>query len=213
MKNVKNVKNVKNDLKTIETDFINFFNKNGFEFKYESPLIPKNTVNLLNNTLFTIAGMLQFKDKFTSSNTANTSDNVNKILTSQSCIRTVDLDIIGEDNIHLSLFKMLGTFVFNYSSDPKFLLSLILDFLLQKINLDKNKLIITYPNTNLQFKKWWNELGIEDTQLIEKNNNENIWKEGEIGLFGECTEIFYPFSSDLLEIANIVLINKMVTKD
>ena len=85
----------------IRTEFLNFFESKNHDVIKSASLIPHD-----NTLLFTAAGMVPLKDYFSGNKVP---DNPN-MASSQKCIRTIDIDIIGDTDSHLSFFEMLGNF-------------------------------------------------------------------------------------------------------
>lgn len=158
-------------LKTIHKRFDQF----GFPLKIDENIIPPLTDE---STLFICSGMQQYKSRF--QNPDNT-----HLGTIQSCIRTNDLDLVG-DGGHLTYFQMIGNFSFgndDYQKSIEMWLSILSD-------LDIRDFSIHYhpdgPHKNL-----WPE-----SNMV--SDPECLWTDGNVG--GYCCEVFI----DQLEIGNLV---------
>ena len=80
----------------IRESFLSFFESKGHNRIHSSSLIPHD-----NSLLFTAAGMVPLKDYFLGNKKTATPN----MVSSQKCIRTIDIDIIGETDRHLSFLK------------------------------------------------------------------------------------------------------------
>jgi len=144
----------------------------------------ENCTNIIpsdNTTLFISSGMQELKPKFHSpDNTTHSS--------LQSCVRTTDLDQIG-DGTHLSSFSMVGNFSFGkveYKKSCEMWLEILEDL---QIKPDYVTFHVERPNHG----KIWESLG---QKVVE--SEDCVWSDGEIG--GHCTEIF----KSGVEIGNLV---------
>ena len=94
--------------KEIRKKFIEFFESKGHKYVPSAPMVLKNDPTLM----FTNAGMNQFKDLFLGNSTADYSRSVN----SQKCLRVSgkhnDLEEVGIDTYHHTMFEMLGNWSF-----------------------------------------------------------------------------------------------------
>lgn len=152
------------------------FNQHGIKFNINTNIIPED-----NTTLFVCSGMQIFRDKFRNPDQS-------KISSLQSCIRTDDLNLVG-DGSHLTYFEMLGNFSFG-RNDYKDSVELW-DSIIKDLNLPVTSIHV-YP-TKSDHKIIWEKIGYETVPDLEC-----VWSDGEIG--GYCCEMY---CGDL-EIGNLV---------
>ena len=92
----------------IRSNFIKFFEEKKHEFVQSSSIVSKNDPSLM----FTNAGMNQFKNIFL----GNESSKFNRVVNSQKCLRVSgkhnDLEEVGADHYHHTMFEMLGNWSF-----------------------------------------------------------------------------------------------------
>ena len=103
--------------------FLDFFKKQDHLLLPSSSLIPAHDPSLL----LTNSGMAQFKSYFSGEMIPPHP----RIVTTQKCFRTTDIDEVGDDT-HLTLFEMLGNFSFGdyFKEDAcKCALDLMLNYL------------------------------------------------------------------------------------
>jgi len=91
----------------IRLRFLKFFEARGHKIIPSSSLVPENDPSVL----FTTAGMQQFKEYYTHPKDAEKDFGSLNVTTIQKCIRTGDIDEVG-DPMHLTFFEMLGNFSF-----------------------------------------------------------------------------------------------------
>src|SRR3989338_8089753 len=94
----------------IRKRFLEFFQKRGHKILPSSSLVPLEIGNT-QNVLFTTAGMQQFKSYYGAPENAIKDFGIKNVTTSQKCVRTGDIDEVG-DNTHCTFFEMLGNFSF-----------------------------------------------------------------------------------------------------
>jgi len=156
-----------------------------FPFSLDQSLIPNPEDN---TTLFMCSGMQRFKHRFHSKDGG-------RLSTLQSCLRTNDLDLVG-DGTHLSYFEMLGNFSFG-NDDYERSVELWHELL---INLNvKVDTVHIHPSQN-EHKLLWNKLGY---QIVD--DEDCVWSDGNIG--GYCCELY----CGNLEIGNLVHTYKVST--
>ena len=179
-----------NDLRKL---FLEFFKANDHDIICSAPIVVQNDPTLM----FTNAGMNQFKNYFLDIDTPK----FKRVANSQKCIRVSgkhnDLEEVGHDTYHHTMFEMLGSWSFgDYSKEIA--ISLAWNFLVDKCNLNKDRIYVSIFEGNDNDKvaidsdslKYWKKYVNED-KIILGNKNDNFWEMGEIGPCGPCTEIHY----------------------
>lgn len=189
----------------VKKTFIEYFVSKGHTFVSESSLIPSND----NSLMFTNSGMVQFKDIFL----GNTQPIFNTACNSQKCIRAGgkhnDLDDVGKDSYHHTMFNMLGTWSFNYDPNEnngsyfkKEAIDMAWDLLVNIYKLDKERIYVTYFGGNIELnlelnleldeetRNLWRQY-LPDNRILAFGMKENFWEMGFTGPCGPCTEIHY----------------------
>ena len=180
-------------LRDIRQQFLSFFGDQGHTIAASSPLVPDNDPTLL----FTNAGMVQYKDYFTGSQTPP----FPRAVTSQKCVRAGgkhnDLDNVGYTARHHTFFEMLGNFSFgDYFKDEA--IDLAWRLITKDFGLDKDKLLVTVYHTDDEaFDLWKKIAGLPDEKIIRIATSDNFWAMGETGPCGPCSEIFYDHGADI----------------
>lgn len=198
----------------IRRKFVDYFTvKHGHKFVPSSSVNPKN-----DNTLsFVNAGMNQFKPLFLADQEKYYPS---RVCNYQKCIRVggkmCDLESIGRDFRHHTFFEMLGNWSFNdYGKQQA--CEWALDFIVNHLGLDQNMLSVTYfvddTTEDCETKSIWHSLGIQPDRVIANNKGDNFWEMGSSGPCGQSTEIFYPVGNDLLELWNLVFIDRQKLPD
>ena len=179
--------------KDIRKLYLDFFRKKNHKIIESAPIVVKDDPTLM----FTNAGMNQFKDVFLS----NTQVQDMRVANSQKCLRVSgkhnDLEEVGHDTFHHTMFEMLGSWSFgDYFKEES--IQWAWEFLTDICKLDKDRLFITFfegdSSTGISkdqetvdiWKKY-----ISKDRILEGSKKDNFWEMGEIGPCGPCTEIHY----------------------
>ena len=171
--------------------FIDFFVSKGHKQIPSAPVVPENDPSVLFNT----AGMQPLIPYLM----GEPHPYGTRLCDYQKCIRTNDLDNIG-DSYHHTFFEMLG----NWSLGDYFKEEAIewsFEFLTKVLNIPVEKLAVTVfeGNDKIPFDQTshdkWLSLGIKETK-IARTKNDNFWIAGETGPCGPDTEMFYFRSND-----------------
>ena len=166
--------------------YIDFFVSKGHKQIPSAPVVPENDPSVLFNT----AGMQPLIPYLM----GEPHPYGNRICDYQKCIRTNDLDSIG-DTTHHTFFEMLGNWSLgDYFKDESIEYSY--EFLTEVLNIPHDHLAITVfagndliPFDDVSYKKWLS-LGISEKR-IQRTVEDNFWIAGESGPCGPDTEIFY----------------------
>ena len=166
--------------------YINFFISKGHKQIPSAPVVPENDPSVLFNT----AGMQPLIPYLLGEHHPYGT----RLCDYQKCIRTNDLDEVG-DTTHHTFFEMLG----NWSLGDYFKkesISWSFEFLTKVLNIPVNKLAVTVfkgndliPFDKESYNKWL-ELGIKK-ERIALTEEDNFWIAGSSGPCGPDTEIFY----------------------
>ncbi|MCI8361868.1 MAG: alanine--tRNA ligase [Clostridia bacterium] len=172
--------------------YINFFVENGHVQIPSAPVVPENDPSVLFNT----AGMQPLVPYLMGQKHPLGT----RLCDYQKCIRTNDLESIG-DKTHHTFFEMLG----NWSLGDYFKKESItwsFEFLTKVLNIPVEKLAVTVFEGNDEVPRdeesasVWKSLGIPAERISYLDKDNNFWIAGEVGPCGPDTEIFYWRSND-----------------
>ena len=171
--------------------YINFFIEKGHKQIPSAPVVPENDPSVLFNT----AGMQPLIPYLMGQEHPYGT----RLCDYQKCIRTNDLDNIG-DTYHHTFFEMLG----NWSLGDYFKEEAIewsFEFLTKVLNIPIERLAVTVfagnetiPFDEVSYNKWLS-LGIKE-ERIARTIDDNFWIAGESGPCGPDSEMFYWRSND-----------------
>jgi len=176
----------------LKRKYFEFFESKGHKIIPSASLIPENDPTVL----FTTAGMHPLVPYLL----GEKHPAGNKLVNVQKCIRTSDIDEVGDD-WHLTFFEMLGNWgLGSYWKEESIKMSW--EFLTDKkwLDLDKKKISVSVfagsstgseqiPR-DLESAEIWKSLGIKEIKFLGKEDN--FWgPAGKTGPCGPCTEIFY----------------------
>ena len=171
--------------------YINFFISKGHKQIPSAPVVPENDPSVLFNT----AGMQPLIPYLM----GQPHPYGKRLCDYQKCVRTNDLDNIG-DTYHHTFFEMLGNWSLgDYFKDEAIEWSF--EFLTKYLNIPIERLAVTVyagsgniPFDQTSYDKWLS-LGISK-ERIAKTVDDNFWIAGETGPCGPDTEMFYWRSND-----------------
>ena len=184
--------NIKDVISSVEIrdKFISFFKSKDHMEITDSSVVPKNDPTLL----FINSGMAPIKNYFTGVEKPP----YPRLCDIQPCIRTIDIDSIG-DKHHLTSFQMLGSWSINDYFKEK-AIAFAFEFLTKYLNIPKEKLYVTVfsgddeiglPCDNEAYE-FWKKVGVEESHIVKCGREDNFWgPTAETGPCGPCTEIFY----------------------
>ena len=186
------------NISEIRAQFFAFFASKGHEVVSSAPMVVKNDPTLM----FTNAGMNQFKDYFL----GNASPKNPRVANSQKCLRVSgkhnDLEEVGVDTYHHTMFEMLGNWSFgDYFKEDA--ITWAWELLTEVYNIPKDKLYVTVfegdakdnvPQDNESFSIW--KKFIAEERIILASKKDNFWEMGDTGPCGPCTEIHVDLRSE-----------------
>jgi alanyl-tRNA synthetase len=195
----------------IRQKFLDFFESKGHKIVSSAPIVVKNDPTLM----FTNAGMNQFKDYFLGNKIATEK----RVANTQKCLRVSgkhnDLEEVGVDTYHHTMFEMLGNWSFG-DYFKKEAIGWAWELLTEVYQLDKNRLYVTVfegsKEDNLEFDTesydYW-EKYIDNDRILRGNKKDNFWEMGDTGPCGPCSEIHYDLRPDIerFEVDGKTLVN------
>jgi alanyl-tRNA synthetase len=189
----------------IRKKFLDFFISKGHIIVPSAPIVVKNDPTLK----FTNAGMNQFKDYFL----GNKKPPSSRVADTQKCLRVSgkhnDLEEVGVDTYHHTMFEMLGNWSFGDPTNPQtgyFKAEAIAwswELLTAIFRIPEDRLYVTVfegdSESNLEadteayeeWKKW-----IAPERILMGNKKDNFWEMGDTGPCGPCSEIHIDGRSD-----------------
>ncbi len=176
------------DHKEITKKFLDYFKKQNHLIIEDASLIPKEydpSALLVNSGMHPIKPYFLGVLKPPSKRLANI----------QKCLRTVDIDKVGNKRT-LTFFFMLGSWsVGDYWKEEA--VKLALELLTKGFGFDKNKLWATVfegdekvPKDEETIKAWI-KTGLSEERIVELPTEGNFWTSGPTGPCGTCTEVYY----------------------
>ncbi|HTD98296.1 MAG TPA: alanine--tRNA ligase [Mucilaginibacter sp.] len=184
--------------KEIRQQFLDFFASKGHTIVPSAPIVIKNDPTLM----FTNAGMNQFKDIFLGEAPAK----YKRVVDTQRCLRVSgkhnDLEEVGIDTYHHTMFEMLGNWSFG-DYFKKEAIAWSWELLTEVYKIDKDRLYVTYfegdakeglPKDQEAYDFW--KLYIPEDRILMGNKKDNFWEMGETGPCGPCSEIHYDSRPD-----------------
>ncbi len=177
--------------KQIRKSFIDFFQQKEHHIVASAPMVIKNDPTLM----FTNAGMNQFKDIFLGNRPAQHP----RIANSQKCLRVSgkhnDLEEVGHDTYHHTMFEMLGNWSFgNYFK--KEAIAWAWEFLTEVMQVDVDRLYVTvFAGEQAEglagddeSRSYWKD-HIAADRILDGNRKDNFWEMGDTGPCGPCSEV------------------------
>lgn len=171
----------------IRNKYLKFFERYGHTVVPSAPLVPENDPSVL----FTTAGMQPLVPYLL----GEKHPAGNKLVDYQKCVRTVDIDEVG-DNRHLTYFEMLG----NWSLGAYFkeeAIAMSFEFLTKELGIPVEKLSVTCfagdadcPRDEVA-AECWKKAGLPAEKIYFFGKDDNWWIAGEEGPCGPDTEMFY----------------------
>jgi alanyl-tRNA synthetase len=182
----------------IRQKFLDFFRDKGHEVVASAPMVVKNDPTLM----FTNAGMNQFKDIFLD----NAPVRFKRIANTQKCLRVSgkhnDLEEVGHDGYHHTMFEMLGNWSFG-DYFKKEAISWAWEFLSEVMKIDKERIYVTIfegdaaenLDRDMESFDYWKSL-IDTGHILTGNKKDNFWEMGDSGPCGPCSEIHVDLRAD-----------------
>ena len=183
----------------IREKFIKFFKDKDHSVVPSSTIVAKNDPSLM----FTNAGMNQFKSIFLGDKSNNT---LKRVVNSQKCLRVSgkhnDLEEVGVDHYHHTMFEMLGNWSFgDYFKEE--IIKWSYELLTKTYGLNSDDLYVSIfqgdkidktSKDDEAFKIWSEIVGHE--KIILGKKKDNFWEMGDSGPCGPCSEIHIDLRSD-----------------
>jgi len=175
----------------IRQKFLDYFKSKDHLIVPSAPIVLKDDPTLM----FSNSGMTQFKDFFLGYKTPTAP----RIADTQKCLRVSgkhnDLDDVGRDTYHHTMFEMLGNWSFGdyFKKDA---IAFAWELLTEVFGIPKENLYVTIfegdASENLErdqdaYNFWRSH--ISEDRIINGNKKDNFWEMGESGPCGPCSEI------------------------
>ena len=177
--------------KEIRESFLQFFASRGHHIVPSAPMVIKGDPTLM----FTNAGMNQFKDVIL----GHAPIRYPRIVDSQKCLRVSgkhnDLEEVGHDTYHHTMFEMLGNWSFgDYFKEDA--IAWAWEYLVDTLHLHPDRLYATVfegsPPEKLERDNeaagFWNKY-LPNDHILEGSKKDNFWEMGDTGPCGPCSEV------------------------
>ena len=181
----------------IRSKFLSFFEEKKHSIVASAPMVLKDDPTLM----FVNSGMAPFKEYFL----GNSQPQNNRIADTQKCLRVSgkhnDLEEVGYDTYHHTLFEMLGNWSFG-DYFKKEAIAWAWELLTEVYGIDKDILYVTVFEgdeedgipMDTEAYDFWKALIAED-RILKGNKKDNFWEMGDQGPCGPCSEIHVDIRS------------------
>jgi alanyl-tRNA synthetase len=198
--------------KEIRESFKDFFASKGHKIVPSAPMVVKDDPTLM----FTNAGMNQFKDIIL----GNVAPKYPRVANSQKCLRVSgkhnDLEEVGHDTYHHTMFEMLGNWSFG-DYFKKEAIEWAWEYLVDVLKIDPNRLYATVfegyapeglERDNEAAEIWARFLPVD--RIINGNKKDNFWEMGDQGPCGPCSEIHIDLRTEeeRAQVDGLTLVNE-----
>jgi len=198
--------------KDIRAAFFSFFKAKNHSIEKSAPMVVKDDPTLM----FTNAGMNQFKDIFLEFEIPK----YKRVANTQKCLRVSgkhnDLEEVGVDTYHHTMFEMLGNWSFG-DYFKKEAIQWSWELFTEVYKIDKSKLYVTVfqgdEEDGTSFDKesyeFWENL-LSSDRILKFGKKDNFWEMGTQGPCGPSSEIHIDLRNDeeILQIPGKDLVNK-----
>lgn len=182
----------------IRKHFLDFFKSKGHHLVPAAPIVVKGDPSLM----FTNAGMNQFKEIFL----GNQAVKYPRIADTQHCLRVSgkhnDLEDVGHDTYHHTLFEMLGNWSFG-DYFKKEAIDWAWELLTEVYQLDKSRIYATVFGGDAtdklaadeEARAYWQQY-LSNDRILNGSKKDNFWEMGDAGPCGPCSELHIDLRSD-----------------
>lgn len=195
----------------IRQKFLDYFKSKEHLIVPSAPIVLKDDPTLM----FSNSGMTQFKDFFLGYKTPTAP----RIADTQKCLRVSgkhnDLDDVGRDTYHHTMFEMLGNWSFG-DYFKKEAIAFAWELLTEVYGIPKENLYVTIfegdASENLDRDQdaydFWKS-HISEDRIINGNKKDNFWEMGESGPCGPCSEIHVDLRTpeEKAQVSGLELVN------
>ncbi len=182
----------------IRSVFLDFFREKDHKIVPSAPIVQKDDPTLM----FTNAGMVQFKDVFLGLKPPPAP----RVANTQKCLRVSgkhnDLEAVGRDTYHHTMFEMLGNWSFGDYFKPE-AIAWAWELLTDRYGIDPDRIYITVfegdekPGlpADDETAELWRKI-VPPERILFFGAKDNFWEMGPVGPCGPCTEIHIDTRSD-----------------
>lgn len=178
-------------INAIRKAYLDFFESKKHKIVPSAPMVVKNDPTLM----FTNAGMNQFKDFFLGYSEAKDK----RIANTQKCLRVSgkhnDLEEVGVDTYHHTMFEMLGNWSFG-DYFKKESIEWAWELLTEVYKIDKDRMYVTVFQgdeqdgvpADTESENYWKQF-MPAERILKASKKDNFWEMGDTGPCGPCSEI------------------------